>query len=108
MKQMMIIKLIKKLKLFAVIALLSFVFVGALAIWPGIFIFNHITSSAPQMFQSSIIKNHIENLKAELKALPRFQFAKCWSKTQTLLEVLPWLEKSSLDNLSDLKANCFD
>jgi len=101
-------KLMKKLKVFAVVGIVGFLITGALVIWAGISAINYVASSTSQIIQSPTAQGHVENLKTELSSLPKFQAINCWGKAQSLIAVQPWLERPALDILANLKVACFE
>lgn len=101
-------KLMRKAKVFVVVGLVGVLLTGALTIWAGVSAINYLASSANQAIQSPVTQGHVENLKSEIKSLPNFQAVNCWGKAQTLLGVQPWLERPAFENLTNLKAACFE
>ncbi len=101
-------KLMRKVKIFAVVGIVGFLITVALMIWAGVSAFNYVASSASQVIQSPTALGHVENLKTELKSLPKLQAINCWGKAQSLIAVQPWLERPALDNLVNLKVACFE
>lgn len=100
-------ELMRKAKIFAVVGVVVLLLTGALMVWAGVSAFNYVASSVNQAIQSPIAQGHVENLKTELKNLPKQQAINCWGKAQSLLAVQPWLERPALDNLANLKIACF-
>ena len=100
--------LMRKLKIFAVIGVVGFLITGGLAIWAGVTAFNYVATKATEAVQSPMAQTHVDNLKAELKNLPKIQALSCWGKAQSLLAVQPWLERPVIDNLINLKVACLE
>jgi len=100
--------LMKKFKVFALVATVSFLLIGSLAIWAGISAIKYVASSTTQIIDSPSTKIHVEQLKTELNNLPNVQALNCWGKIQRLLAVQPWLERPVLVNLNNLKIACFE
>ncbi len=100
--------LMRKIKIFAVVGIVGFLITGALTIWAGMEAFNYVASKTNEVVQSTVALNHVENLKTELKALPKLQPLNCWGKVQSLMAVQPWLERPAIDNLVNLKLACLD
>ncbi len=100
--------LMRKLKIFAVIGVVGFLITGALTIWAAVTAFNYVASKATEAIQSPSAQTHVDNLKAELKSLPKVQAIGCWAKAQSLLAVQPWLERPVIDNLVNLKVACLE
>ena len=101
-------KALRKVKIFAVVGGIGFLLVGSLAVWAGFSALSYVMSSANQIIQSPLTQGHVENVKAELQGLPKFQAINCWGKAQTLLGVQPWIERPALENLTNLKQACFE
>ncbi|OQW46762.1 MAG: hypothetical protein A4S09_02300 [Proteobacteria bacterium SG_bin7] len=101
-------KLLRKVKVFTAIGVVVIFVTGALAIWAGVTAIDYLASSANQAIQSPVTQGHIENLKSDLEGLPNFQPVNCWEKVQALLGVQPWLERSALENFTNLKMACFE
>ncbi len=100
--------LMRKLKIFAIVGIVGFIFVGGLTIWVGISAFNYIAIKAKETVKSPAALNHIDNLKSEFSNLPKLQALSCWSTAQSLMTAQPWLEKSAVDNLVTLKTACLE
>lgn len=100
-------RLMKKVKIFAVVGLVGFFFAAGLTIWAGISAISYIASTANQAIQSPVTHSHLEDLKTDLKSLPKIQPVSCWAKAQSLISFQPWIERPALDNLIGLKAACF-
>ncbi len=100
--------LMRKLKIFAVLGVVGFLITGALAIWAGVSAFNYVASKTSEVIQSPTTQVQVENVKIELKRLPRFQALNCWNKAQSLMAVQPWLERPAIDNLVNLKVACLE
>jgi hypothetical protein len=101
-------KLKRKLKFFAIFGIIVFFMSSALTIWAGVTAYNYIAVKATEVIRSPLALNHVENLKADFKTLPKFQAISCWSKAQSLLAVQPWLQRPALDNFVNLKAACLE
>ena len=101
-------RLARKVKLLAVVGLVSFFALGGLAVWAGLSALSSLTTIASQAIQSPLVHENLNQVKSELIALPRVQPLSCWSKAQSLMAAQPWLEKSALRNLDDLRIACFD
>ena len=100
-------ELMRKVKIFAVIGLVGFVFIGGLAIWAGVSAFRYVVATTNQAVMSPQLQNQVQNVKTELKQI-QLQPLSCWNKAQSLMAVQPWLEKPALDNLRNLKVACLD
>lgn len=100
--------LMRKLKIFAVIGIVGFVITGALTIWAGVTAFNYVAIKATEAVQAPSTLMYVNNLKTELKSLPKIQAISCWAKAQSLLEIQPWLERPAIDNLVNLKVACLE
>lgn len=81
------------------------VLVGGLLIWAGVSALNYFTTSAAQIAASASTSDQIENLKAEMSQV-QFQPWNCWLKTQSLLNLQPWIERPTMDNFILLKQAC--
>ncbi len=101
-------KILRKIKIFALVGIVGFLITGALMVWAGLSAINYVASSAIQAVQSPIAQSHVENLKTEIKSLPKLQAINCWGKAQTLLNIQPWLERPVRENLANLKVACFE
>ena len=101
-------KLMKKFKILAVLGVVGFLITGTLLIWAGVSAMSYVTSSATHYIQSPVIQHHVENIKTELKSLPRVEAASCWEKAQSLIAVQPWLERPALENMALLGVACFE
>lgn len=101
-------KLMRKIKIFAAVGIVGFLITGTLIIWAGVSAMNYVASSADQFIQAPFAQSQVENIKTELKDLPQLQAMNCWNKAQSLLAVQPWLERTTIDNLTNLKAACFE
>lgn len=101
-------KLMKKVKAFLIVGSIVFVVMSGLIIWAGVSAVKYIASTTSQAIESPIAQGQVENLKSELKQLPKFQLASCWLKTQSLMTVQTWLEKPLQENFKNLKTACFE
>ena len=101
-------KLMRNIKIFAAVGIVVFLVTGTLMIWAGVSAYNYVASSANQFIQAPFAQSQFENIKTELKDIPKLQAINCWGKAQSLLAVQPWLERPTLDNLTNLKAACFE
>lgn len=99
--------LMRKVKIFVVVGLVGFVFVGGLAIWAGFSAVKYVVASTSQVISSPTAQQQIQNAKTELERV-QFQPLNCWGKAQSLLAVQPWLEKPAFDNLRNLKVACLE
>lgn len=99
--------LMRKVKIFAVLGLVGFVFVGGLAIWAGVSALKYVVASTSQVMSSPKAQEQIQIAKTELQKI-QFQPLNCWDKAQSLMAVQPWLEKPAFDNLRNLKVACLD
>lgn len=100
--------LMRKLKIFAVIGFVGFLITGALTIWAGVAAFNYVATKATEVAHSPVTQMNVESLKTEFKRIPKTQALNCWGKAQSLMAVQPWLERSAIDNLIDLKVVCLE
>lgn len=100
--------MMRKLKIFVVIGIVGILITSVLAIWAGVTAFNYVATKATEAVQSPTAQTHVDNLKAELKNLPKVQALSCWGKAQSLLAVQPWLERPVIDNLINLKVACLE
>ena len=98
----------RKLKIFVLIGLVGFIFTCALTIWAGLTAFNYVALKANELAHSPIALTQVENLKTELKALPKLQSINCWASAQSLMNIQPWLERTVIDNLITLKVACLN
>jgi hypothetical protein len=89
-------KIIKKIKIFAIVGVVCILILGSLVIWTGVTVIKHVASSSP-----------IGQLKTELNELPNLNALSCWDQAQGLISVRPWLERPALENLNTLKLACF-
>jgi hypothetical protein len=101
-------KLMKKVKIFAVIGVVGFLMTGVLVIWAGFSALSYVSSKANIVMQSPQTTTHIENLKNEVKELSALQPMNCWGKIQSLMAIEPWLERPALVNLMNLKDACIE
>jgi hypothetical protein len=99
--------LMRKVKIFAVVGLFGFMFVGGMTIWAGISAYKYVVASVNQGLTSPTVQSQVQNMKTELKQI-QFQPLSCWNKAQSLLAVQPWLERPALDNFHNLKLACLD
>lgn len=99
--------LMRKVKIFAVVGLVGFVFVGGLAIWAGVSAVKYVVVSTSQVISSPTAQEQIQSAKTQLDRV-QFQPLNCWGKAQSLLAVQPWLEKPAFDNLRNLKVACLE
>jgi hypothetical protein len=108
----------KKVKIFAFVGVIGFVITSGLAIWAGISALNFVaansqtavnfvTTNTQKIVQTSVTQDDFQKLKNEVQSVTQFQPLSCWGKAQTLLSAVPWLERSALDNLVNLKVACF-
>lgn len=100
--------LVRKVKAFAVAGGIGFIFASGLLIWAGLSAAGSFASRASQIYGSPATQQHLESLKAEIKGLPKVQPLNCWGKAQSLMAVEPWLARSALENLINLKAACLE
>lgn len=100
-------KLIRKVKIFALVGLVGFLVTGALVIWAGVSVFSYAASKTNVLMQSAQTTSHFENLKTGVKRIT-LQPLNCLDKAQSLIVVEPWLARSPLDNLKNLKAACLE
>lgn len=101
-------KLMKKVKVFALIGFLGILVTGTLAIWAGVSAIRYVASSTHQVIQSQVAHDQVENIKTELSGLPKLRPLHCWGKAQSLMSVQPWIERPAIDNLAHLKSECFE
>lgn len=97
----------RKVKIFSAISLVGVLFVSAMTIWAGISAYKYIATSVNQGMTSSTVQTEVQNLQTELKQI-QFQPISCWNKAQSLFAVQPWIERTLLDNLQNLKIACLD
>ena len=81
----------RKIKILAAAGLVAFLITSALVIWAAVATFNQIST---------------QDLRAQIKELPKVELYSCWGKAQSLLAVQPWLNESALTNLMNLKGAC--
>jgi hypothetical protein len=98
-------QLMKKLKIFAFVGLVGFIFLGGLTIWLGIKALNYTVNTASTYLSSPTTQEQISKVNSEIQEL-QFQPHNCWNKAQSLLAIQPWLEKPALENLKNLKTEC--
>lgn len=101
-------KQMRKVKIFAVVGVAGFLLVSTLAIWAGISAVSFVASKATEIIHSPQAAQQVENLRTEVKELPRLQALNCWGKAQSLMAVEPWLARPALDNLKNLKVACLE
>lgn len=97
----------RKVKIFVAVSLVGVLFVGAMTIWAGISTYKYLAASVNQGMTSSTVQNQIQNMKTELRQI-QFQPLSCWNKAQSLLAVQPWIERTLVDNLQNLKMACLE
>lgn len=97
-------KLMKKLKVLVVVGIVSFVMIGGLLIWASVSVVKHVIAST-QVILSPATQEQLQSVKSELKKI-QFQPLSCWEKAQSLMAVEPWLARSAIDNLKNLKVAC--
>ncbi len=100
--------LMRKVKLFAAVGVVSLLLIVVLTIWAGVSAFNYVASKANEVIHSPMAQAQVENLKLEAKGLTKFQPLGCWVKAQSLIAVEPWLARPALDNLKNLKVACLE
>ena len=101
-------KLMKKAKFFTVVVIAGLFILGSLAIGAGLYVTNHLASSVNQFIQSPHAQIHVEQMKKELKDLPKINALNCWDQSISLLAIRPWLERPITDNLLKLQMACFE
>ena len=99
-------KLMKKLKIFTVVAMLGILITGALTVWAGVAAFQYVTSVTTGVIQSPAARTQFERLTADMKQLPQLETKNCWDKVVSLMAIQPWVEKRALDNFVNLKVAC--
>lgn len=97
--------ILRKLKLFAVVGLVGFVFAGGVAVWAAVSGLKYAVTAANQAILSPAAQSQIHNVRSELQKV-QFQPLNCLGKAQSLLAVQPWLEREALENLRTLKIAC--
>lgn len=97
----------RKVKIFAVVGFVGFLFVGGAVIWAGISAVSYAATTANQFLLSPESRREIETVVGDLAKI-QLQPAGCWESAQRLLAVQPWFEKPILDNVNTLKAACFE
>ncbi len=101
-------KLLRKVKMIVLIAVSFVVIIGGLMIWAGVSTYNYVASATNQVMQSPSAQARVEDLKSELKALPKIQVQSCLAQAQSLLTFQPWIDRTALENLTSLKTACLE
>jgi hypothetical protein len=101
-------RLLQKAKTFAALGILAFLLLSGLLIWAGVSTVSYMASSAKDFVQSPETQAQAENIRTELKTLPKLQTVSCMAKAKSLFAVQPWLERPTVDNLLNLKVACFE
>ncbi len=100
--------LTRKVKIFLAVGVVGFVITAVLVTWAGVSAFNYVASKTTEVIHSTAALAQVENLKLEAKGFSKFQILSCWGKAQSLIAVEPWLARSALDNLKNLKVACLE
>lgn len=98
----------RKLKIFIIASVVILFTTGALVIWAGISAAKFVATQTSGLISSPQTKEQIENLKTEIKTLPKIKVLTCWDKVQSLMAVEPWIARPAIDNLTDLKLACLE
>lgn len=89
-------KFFRKIKIIAVIGVVTVVVSGGLLIWAGV--------AATQFAVAAVSKYDVSTKIQQLQLQP----LGCLEKAQKLLTVQPWLEHTVIANLHGLKVSCFE
>lgn len=100
-------KLWRKVKTLAVFGLFGVVLIGGMAVWAGLSVIGYLSSSAHQYIQAPVTQSYVENAKTHLQQV-HFKTASCWSQSQDLLHLQPWIEHGLSENIRRLKGACFE
>ncbi len=100
-------RLLRKVKILALLGASGFFVVGGLTIWALISTFNFIASTADQAIKSEYVQERLPNVKAHFDSVPAFDGDSCWIRAKILFDVKPWLEKPAVVNFTSLQQACF-
>jgi hypothetical protein len=97
----------KKLKVVLAVAAVGFVVTASLVVWLSLATLQYVASTV-----QNINPSHVAALKSHVTSLPDLRLStlqgmNCWQKAQSLMEVLPWVERPVGANLEDLHTACF-
>ena len=97
----------RKVKALAVFGMFGVVFLGGLAVWAGLSVIGYFSSVAHQYVQAPVTQSYVENAKTQVQQV-HFKTVSCWSQSQDLLQVQPWIEHGLAENIRRLKGACFE
>jgi hypothetical protein len=100
-------KLRRKVKIFVMVGVAGLFVATGLLVWAGISAFNYVASSTQKVMQSPAAEVYAQNLKSEIKELPKFKALSCWFAVENLLGFEPWLARPAQQNFSNLRSACF-
>lgn len=100
-------KLLKKLKVFIVLGLITFTLLGGLAIWASVSALQYLTTKSNEIDITNFSRQQIASIKSEMAEI-NFQPLRCWSQTQSLLAIEPWLKNTLEVNFQSMKSACFE
>lgn len=98
--------LMRKLKIFALVGSVGFIFTAGLLVWAGFAAVNYMASEFKQATQWSTVTQTATSSERQQRF--KIQTLNCWDHAQSLLAIQPWLERPVGAHLADLKSACFD
>lgn len=98
-------KLLKKLKLFVAVGLVSFIALGGLAIWASASAIKYVATAVNEKEIVRSTRHQIESMKSSLNQM-EFHPVNCWLEAQSLLVIETWMQSSLEDNFRKIKMAC--
>lgn len=98
-------RLLKKLKLFVVVGLVSFMALGGLAIWASASAIKYVAAVVNEKEIVSSTRLQVESMKNNLNQM-EFNPVNCWLEAQSLLIIETWMQSPLEENLKKIKMAC--
>lgn len=99
---------VKKLKIFALVAVIFLFVTGAFTIWAGFAAYNLLSSKVSALTQSENVQKQVELIKTDIPLMPVVNWPACWMQIQSLMTVDAVIRHSIEDHFLKLKNACLE